>query len=113
MLDEKDLNGPATDTRVWADDVNGDGKLDLLVGDSVNLVSMAEGLSREEFEAKQSEWERAWERLLSEALSKARAAAENETEPEPPGDEISEHYEKRSEFLREERTGFVWLYLGR
>jgi len=30
--------------RVWVDDVNGDGKLDLLVGDSVTLVAPANGL---------------------------------------------------------------------
>ncbi|HEU4418995.1 MAG TPA: VCBS repeat-containing protein, partial [Planctomycetota bacterium] len=31
-------SAPGADTRVWVDDVNGDGKLDLLVGDQVDLL---------------------------------------------------------------------------
>src|SRR5205809_3265815 len=38
-LREGDLTGPTRATRVWVADVNGDGKLDLLVGDCVTLVS--------------------------------------------------------------------------
>jgi hypothetical protein len=38
-LRESDLTGPTHATRVWVADVNGDGKLDLIVGDSVTLVS--------------------------------------------------------------------------
>src|SRR5262245_35561777 len=43
-LRESDLKGPAYATRVWVADVNGDGKLDLLVGDCVTLVSPAKGV---------------------------------------------------------------------
>ena len=42
-LREGDLTRPTYATRVWVDDINGDGKLDLLVGDSVTLVSPAKG----------------------------------------------------------------------
>ena len=45
ILREEDLKGPVGNTRVWADDVNGDGKLDLLVGDSATLISPADSLS--------------------------------------------------------------------
>ena len=51
-LSEEQLNGPTTSTRVWADDVNGDGKLDLLVGDSVTVLSPAKGLSALAFKQK-------------------------------------------------------------
>ena len=44
LLSEKELTGPTTSTRVWVADVNGDGKLDLLVGDSVTLIAPAKGL---------------------------------------------------------------------
>jgi hypothetical protein len=53
---EDEILGPQSDTRVWADDINGDGKLDLLVGDSVSIRTPAEGLSAEEAEQKLKEW---------------------------------------------------------
>jgi hypothetical protein len=36
-----DLKGPLGCTRIWVDDVNSDGKLDILVGDQAPLVSPA------------------------------------------------------------------------
>src|SRR5262249_10944415 len=44
-LREEDLTGPTHATRVWVADVNGDGKLDLLVGDCVTLVRPVNGVS--------------------------------------------------------------------
>jgi hypothetical protein len=75
-LDEADLTGPTHATRVWVADVNSDGKLDLLVGDSVTLISPAKGLSKEELKKK-----------------------------------LNRVYGRRAEFMHEEMTGFVWLYL--
>jgi FG-GAP-like repeat len=48
-LSDDDLKGPTRATRVWVDDVNGDGKLDLIIGDSVTLIAPVKGLSEEEF----------------------------------------------------------------
>src|SRR5262249_48280512 len=44
LLTEDDINGPANSTRVWVADANGDGKLDVLVGDSVTVGCPAKGL---------------------------------------------------------------------
>src|SRR5262249_7649428 len=57
-LREKDLTGPTRATRVWVADVNGDGKLDLVVGDCVTLVSPAKGVTDAELTKKYAAWQK-------------------------------------------------------
>jgi hypothetical protein len=59
------LTGPQSATRVWVDDVNQDGKLDLLVGDSVSLMFTAEGVDEEEARAKLEEWNKKQQELMT------------------------------------------------
>jgi hypothetical protein len=104
---EDDLTGPTRATRVWADDVNSDGKLDLLVGDSVTLISPAKGVNAEEFEKRFAEWQDA-SRAASTALGSAGGDANAQAKAR---EEFSKVYSRRAEFMHEDRTGFVWLYL--
>jgi FG-GAP-like repeat len=106
-LDEGDLKGPTHAARVWVDDVNGDGKLDLLVGDSVTLISPAKGLSTEEFKKKFADWQKAFN-AASASFSSAGSDANAQTKAR---EEYQNVYNRRSEFMNEEMTGFVWLYL--
>jgi hypothetical protein len=107
VLKEDELTGPTHATRVWVADVNGDGKLDLLVGDMVTLISPAKGLSADEFKKKSADWQKAVDavtkELSSEKADQAARAKANEA--------FQKLYRQRSEFMIEERTGFVWLYL--
>jgi hypothetical protein len=105
-LRESDLTGPTHATRVWVADVNGDGKLDLIVGDSVTLVSPINGVSHEEFKKKYAEWEKTFQEALSK-LNKATDASARQKATE----EYRKIYNSRSSFMREEMTGFVWVYL--
>ncbi len=131
-LREGDLTRPTYATRVWVDDINGDGKLDLLVGDSVTLVSPANGLSDAEMTKKYAEWQEEFKKAQA-AITKAQAAitaaqrkdakddkddkdakdrkAEKEEARKKAYEEYNKVYRKRSEFMQEEMTGFVWLYL--
>jgi hypothetical protein len=107
LVGEEELTGPTTSTRIWVADVNGDGKLDVLVGDCVSLFSPKKGLSAEQFRKKLADWkeqyEKAAEKLSSETLDEAaRTKARRE---------YSKLYQKRAEFMEEDETGFVWLYL--
>jgi hypothetical protein len=106
-LDEADLTGPTRATRVWVDDVNSDGKLDLLVGDCVTLVSPAKGLSEEGFKKKFADWQDAFKAALS-ALGSADGDAKAQAKAR---EEYNRVYGRRAEFMHEEMTGFVWLYL--
>jgi hypothetical protein len=106
-LSEAELTGPTTSTRVWVEDVNGDGKLDLLVGDSVTLVAPAKGLSAEEFKKKFAAWQSAVA-AASKELSSTTADRAKRTKA---NEEFTKLYQQRSEFMKEDRTGFVWLYV--
>ena len=55
-LGDEHINGPQSSTRVWVDDLNGDGKLDLLIGDSVSLMYPAEGVDEDEIDEKLEAW---------------------------------------------------------
>jgi hypothetical protein len=106
-VSEADLKGPMHAARIWVDDVNSDGKLDILVGDSARLASPAAGLSDEEFKTKSEEWQKEWDAALAES-NNTEADEETRTKAQ---ERISELYGKRSSFINEESTGFVWLYL--
>jgi hypothetical protein len=105
-LGEKDLKGPTSSTRVWAEDVDGDGKLDLLVGDSVTLVAPANGLSISEFQQKLKAWQAEMESLAKDLNSDQADDAKRQKASEA----YSKLYEQRSQFMNEDSTGFVWLY---
>ncbi len=107
VLSDEDLTGPASDMRIWVDDVNSDGKLDLLVGDTVNLVSPAKGLSEKEFKEKYAEWKKSFAKASEEVNSEFK----DEKAEEEARERFQKIYEARSKIMKEERTGFVWLYL--
>lgn len=109
-LREGDVTRPTYASRVWVADINGDGKLDLLVGDSVTLVSPAKGLSDEEMGKKYAEWEADFNKAQAAATASRGKDAKKEDQ-EKAYDELNKLYRKRSEFMKEEMTGFVWLYL--
>ena len=95
-LGDAHLKGPGSSTRVWSDDLNGDGKLDLLLGDNVTLYHAAQGVEASVAKAKLGEWR--------------AALAELE---EQQSDDFSDRYGKlekaRDVFVKEDRTGFVWV----
>jgi hypothetical protein len=103
---EGDLTGPMRATRVWVADVNGDGKLDLLVGDCVTLVSPAKGISDAKFKEKYADWEKDLK-----AAEAAEVSARDAKSRKKAGEELLKAYQRRTRFMREEQTGFVWLYL--
>jgi hypothetical protein len=100
------VNAPNGSTRVWAADVNGDGKLDVLVGDSTNLISPAKDLSEAEFKSRYADWKESMA-----GLQKQTEGVEDQKKLEPIYDRMSKLYSERKEFMIEDRTGFVWVYL--
>ena len=133
ILKESDLTGPTRSTRIWVDDVNDDGKLDILVGDCTTLVSPAEGLTEDESKKKEADWQKRIEEIQEKLVrprnvNKADEDSEKEADKDDDAEKksvteadkeamqkvISEYqalYEEREKFIKEDRTGFVWLYL--
>jgi hypothetical protein len=106
-LAESDLTGPTGSTRVWVDDINADGKLDLLVGDSVTLISVPKGLTAEVQRQKQEQWNKE----IAKVSEEYQAAIGNQEKVQEYSEKLQKLYARRTEFIIEDRTGFVWLYL--
>ena len=100
---------PGSDTRVWVADVNGDGKRDLLIGDTHRLRSRAAGVSAEEFMKRQDDWNRE-SAAIQEEMS--RASQDGKPLPAELNQKYSDHYAKQTEFVKLESTGFVWVMRG-
>ena len=134
LLRESDLTGPMSSTRVWVDDVNGDGKLDILVGDNARLISPAEGMGEEEYQERYAAWQeqiKEASQQLVEIQKQETALEESEEKPsllpdwlsamigggaskspvEQARERLNNLYAERSEFMQSESTGFVWLYV--
>jgi FG-GAP-like repeat len=107
LLSEEELTGPLESTRVWAEDVNGDGKLDLLVGDNVTLISTADGVSQEDYAKSFAKWKED-----CQAASKNLNFGTGDPEARNRAyDRYRKVYDERTAFMKEERTGYVWLFL--
>lgn len=110
---------PSYGTRVRAFDYDGDGKLDLLLGDCIRRSHPAEGLSLEEAQQKQAAFEEERKAVREEmsALQVQLAEAEDEALQEELAVKLSAAqqrngtiYQSRSEFAEDVSTGYVWLY---
>ena len=73
----------------------------------MTLVSPADKLSEKEFKKKYAEWQ--------ESFAKARKELNSTSDDEKTRNEaqrrLQQLYSERSKFMKEDRTGFVWLYL--
>jgi hypothetical protein len=107
ILRDADLKGPSSCTRIWVDDVNSDGKLDILIGDLATLVSPADKVTESEFKQKFADWQKSF----SEAGKELNSTANDPKKQNEAQRRYQQLYNQRSEFMKEDRTGFVWLYL--
>ncbi len=107
ILRDAELTEPQSCTRVWVDDVNSDGKLDSLVGDTVTLISPAIGYAEKDFKHKFADWRKS----LDEVAKQLNSAGNDAKKQSAAQRRYQELYNQRTDFMKEDRTGFVWLYL--
>lgn len=109
--DDSHLKMPQNDTRIWVDDVDGDGKADLLVGDSATVITPAEGLSVAEAQAKYDELMKRQAEIFSGIEYGEEGPSEEQME-----EQMKRYGELEAELAKvvvQESTGFVWLYKRR
>lgn len=107
VWDESAIERPLSSTRVWAADVDADGKLDLLVGDTATVMHAATGIAEATARKKLEE--------LDEQQSNAMNDIDNGTDGASRQEKLQQVYEKfqnqREKIATAERTGYVWLLL--
>ncbi|HZN40853.1 MAG TPA: VCBS repeat-containing protein [Planctomycetota bacterium] len=104
-LGDEHLTGPLDDSRVCVDDVNDDGKFDLLVGDNVSLVQPGKGVAPAVAAAKF----RDFEAKRGELVSRRPAEGAAEAAMKKFDDEFEKLRKDVEKFVSFERTGFVWV----
>jgi hypothetical protein len=120
---------PGACSRVWAVDFNGDGWLDLLVGDAVRIYRPAEGLSEQEFFAKEEAYRIKLNEINSQRIDLFNRLNDSEKQTEDQEldtgaamaafqeqnkdlqNQMVELVHSRREWCQETATGHVWLYL--
>lgn len=113
---------PSPSTRVWATDWNGDGHLDLLVGDSATITNPKPGIEKEQLaklRAENATHMAELQKKYQPLMTRYQAIAQKGEQPsEEMQKELNEYstemqkvYTELQEFQTSERTGFVWLYI--
>ena len=79
---------------------------------SVTLCAPKPGVSDADMEKKHAAWEKEFQAALQvyQKATKDAKPGDNEAHRKA-SEEYNKVYERRSEFMTEEMTGFVWLYL--
>jgi hypothetical protein len=102
------LKGPQGSTRVYVDDVDGDGKLDLLVGDCVAVMQLPNGVDEKQALAKHAAWKKKQREFMANT---GNLDSEEAQEKWRKGYEALDA--EREQFAKLIRTGFVWLFRGK
>jgi len=76
------------------------------VGDNTTLISPADKVSAEEFKDKFADWQKAVTEVSKDLGTSGDEKLQNDAR-----ERFQKLYAERSKFMKEDRTGFVWLYL--
>ena len=110
VFGDEHIKAPGRSTRAVAADMNGDGKLDLVIGDSTMVVTPAEGLSEEDVQKKLAEWEAGMEELTSDMPEWSEEMSEEQQKAfDTFQQKMMAHYEAKAKIVDERSTGFVWV----
>jgi hypothetical protein len=102
------IKAPQADTRVWLADVDGDKKLDLLLGDQFSLMHLADGVDAKAATEKLAAWKKKQQELFK---------GMGEEQSEEAQEKFQKAYEalekEKATFAKDQMTGTVWLMRGK
>ncbi len=113
--------GPYEGTRVWVDDINGDGKMDILVGDNIRANKLGEGYTREvalklvaeidekinhAYEIQEEKFKDEFEKMsaLDEQMEALKALQKDDDETKAKLEALNEKYEALSKVVFETQS---------
>ncbi|NWK57565.1 VCBS repeat-containing protein [Verrucomicrobiaceae bacterium N1E253] len=100
------IKGPTMTTRVWASDRNGDGKLDLTVGDYARILKPKPGQTTEDLDEAYAAWTTRQAEMLREVRMK-----EGKEEKRAAYDAYKAHKKIQDDLGLMSRIGRVWVYI--
>jgi hypothetical protein len=101
------LAGPQQSTRVFVDDIDGDGKFDLLVGDSLFLFELAPRVDEATARRQTAVFHQAVEELQKHPGRREGAAEDEYIAYTEAFQQAEKEYAR---YVRTEHVGFVWLF---
>ena len=127
ILGDQHIKGPSSSTRVWAEDLNNDGLLDLVVGDTAKFILPIDDKKdtikrliqwKKKFSDVESEMKRKQKPLMlqldqldnkrdEESSKKRKLLYQKLDELFEPADNM---YQQRLEIVRDVSTGYVWVF---
>jgi hypothetical protein len=98
---EAHITEPQGSIRLWIEDMNGDGRFDLVMGDNAYVTKPAQGVSEDEARTRLAEWQKRMDALMDDQGDSDWDDAMNE--------KWSALYDERSKIVTESGVGFVWV----
>ena len=103
VFGEDHITAPQGSLRIWIDDVNGDGRFDLLIGDNAQVTTPVEGLDEATARERLAQWQRGQDELMKRVTEAGGEWSDELSE------EYQAHWEARAEIVDSGGTGFVWV----
>lgn len=107
------MTEPGGALRVCVADVDGDGRMDLLVGDSVQYMVAADGLDESEARRRYAAWKERYDEIVRSQLElQGRAAGDDASRAAlaKTASVLEAHYEAQREIVEYRGVGGVWWY---
>ncbi|QDU85261.1 FG-GAP repeat protein [Planctomycetes bacterium Pla163] len=98
---EAHITKPQGSIRLWIEDMNGDGRFDLVMGDSAYVTNVADGLTEDEARTRLAAWQKKMDTLLDEHGDAEWDDAMDEA--------FNALYAERATIVTEGGVGFVWV----